>query len=224
MSLSFARLAAPAAIALALPQLAAAQSEQSVAARRDRRHGRFSRSAHRRPADQRQRARSCRASCHDAAALRRSDPPHSQPEPFGRGLARALLSAARRRRARAVRWRAESIDRLHRRRHRLLGSRQHRDLVRHRSCRGAARPARHSLRRQCARRARLYALASAAGRPRGRLRSDDWQRRDAGARRRRRRAAQRRARLPCVDPQLREQRLSRQRLSWDATTRTAATS
>src|SRR4029077_7363499 len=39
---------------------------------------------------------------------------------------RALLPAARSRRARAIRRRAESVARIHRRRHRLLGARQHR--------------------------------------------------------------------------------------------------
>ena len=224
MSFQFARLAAPAAVAPQLSQLAAAQSEQP-SARRDRRHGRFSRSAHRGSADQRQRARSRRAPAttqqHFEEAIRRIP----EPEPLRRGLARALLSAARRRRARAVRRRAESVDRLHRRRHRLLGARQHRDAVRHRSCRGAARPAGHALRRECARRARLHALAGAAGRSCGRRRSDDRQRRDAA-----RSAPPSAARSSdalgyrASVHQLREQRLPRQRLSWAATTRTAATS
>ena len=117
------------------------------------------------------------SSSDDAAALRGSDPPYSEPESLGRRLASALLSAPGCRRARAVRRRAESVDWIHRRRHRFFGARQHRHAVRHRPRRGPAWAARHALRRERARRARLHARASAVDRARGRFRGDDGQRR-----------------------------------------------
>ena len=222
MSFRSARFAALAAVAAAASHLALAQSEglEEIVVTADFREARIEEL----PVSV-TRARSRRAPGDDAAAFRGSDPQRPELEPLRRGLARALLPAARRRRARAVRRRAEPVDRFHRRRHRLLGARQHRHAVRHRSRRGAARPARHALRRERARRARLHALAGAA-----RLRlsadveatagSDGTRRARRGLRRpaRRRRSGSER---PCRPTRT---TVSATTFSWAATTPTAATS